>query len=71
LLGGCSIQGQLLGKPAEDLLLPPGIEVAFNHNSARHYRSPISGRWREGDDLEALVLSTIATAKQEILVAVQ
>ena len=71
LLGGCSIQGKLLGKPAEDLPLPPGIEVAFNHNSAHRYRSPITGRWREGDDLEAFVLSTIAPAKQDILVAVQ
>ena len=71
LLGGCSIQGQLLGKPAQDLPLPPAIELAFNHNSAHHYRSPITGRWRAGDDLEAFVLSTIASAKQEILVAVQ
>ena len=71
LLGGCSIQGKLLGKPAEELPLPPGIEVAFNHNNTNRYRSPITGRWREGDDLEAFVLSTIATAKQEILVAVQ
>ena len=71
LLGGCRIQGQLLGKPAEELPLPPGIEVAFNHNSAHRYRSPITGRWREGDDLEALVLNTVATAKQDILVAVQ
>ena len=71
LLGGCSIPGKLLGKPAAGLPLPPGIEVAFNHNSSHRYRSPITGRWREGDDLEAFVLSTIAMAKQDILVAVQ
>ena len=33
--------------------LPQGIEVAFNHRGAGQYRSPISGQWRQGDDLEA------------------
>ena len=70
-LSGCSIQGQLLGKPAPALPLPQGIELAFNHNSSHRYRSPITGRWREGDDLEAFVLHTIAAAKRDILVAVQ
>ena len=51
--------------------LPQGIEVAFNHRGAGQYRSPISGQWRQGDDLEALILDSIDRAEQEILVAVQ
>ncbi len=51
--------------------LPAGIEVAFNHRGSVNYRSPISGQWRQGDDLEALILSSIEQAQQEILVAVQ
>lgn len=45
--------------------------MAFNHNIRNRYRSPITGRWRQGDDLEAFVLESIAAAEQEILVAVQ
>ena len=71
VLGGCSIQGRLLGQGPKDLPLPPGIEVVFNHNSQHHYRSPITGQWREGDDLEAFLLQSIASAHQEILVTVQ
>jgi phosphatidylserine/phosphatidylglycerophosphate/cardiolipin synthase-like enzyme len=51
--------------------LPEGVEVAFNHRSSAQYRSPISGQWRQGDDLEALILDSIGQARQEILVAVQ
>jgi len=71
LLSSCSGQGRLLGQGPKELPLPPGIEVAFNHNSQHHYKSPISGQWREGDDLEAFILASIASAHQEILVAVQ
>jgi len=71
LLSSCSGQGRLLGQGPKELPLPPGIEVAFNHNSQHHYKSPISGQWREGDDLEAFILTSIASAHQEILVAVQ
>jgi phosphatidylserine/phosphatidylglycerophosphate/cardiolipin synthase-like enzyme len=45
--------------------------VAFNHRADRRYRSPISGRWRQGDDLETLLLETIRGSRSEILVAVQ
>ncbi|MFM9109481.1 MAG: phospholipase D-like domain-containing protein [Prochlorococcaceae cyanobacterium] len=45
--------------------------VAFNRNDAQHYRSPISGRWRPGDDMEGLILQSISAARREILVAVQ
>jgi phosphatidylserine/phosphatidylglycerophosphate/cardiolipin synthase-like enzyme len=70
-LCGCSAQAQLIGLAPEPLPLPEGISVAFNHNPINRYRSPIDGRWRQGDDLEAFVLEGIAEARQEILVAVQ
>jgi phosphatidylserine/phosphatidylglycerophosphate/cardiolipin synthase-like enzyme len=70
-LCGCSAEAQLIGLAPEPLPLPEGISVAFNHNPINRYRSPIDGRWRQGDDLEAFVLEGIAEARQEILVAVQ
>ncbi|MEO1003081.1 MAG: phospholipase D-like domain-containing protein [Cyanobacteria bacterium J06638_7] len=71
LLAGCSAEARLVGSPPAPQPLPDGIAVAFNHNAASRYRSPIHGRWRQGDNLEAFVLSAIAGAEREILVAVQ
>ncbi|MEB3200299.1 MAG: phosphatidylserine/phosphatidylglycerophosphate/cardiolipin synthase family protein [Synechococcaceae cyanobacterium] len=72
LLAGCGAAPALrLGGPAPLPPLPAGLEVAFNHRSEHQYRSPIDGRWRQGDDLEALILDTIASARRELLVAVQ
>ncbi len=73
LPAGCSGPGAAVrrGAPSTDLPLPPGIRVAFNHRSDRRYRSPISGQWRQGDDLEALILEAIGEARSEVLVAVQ
>ena len=71
LLAGCSAEARLVGSPPPPLPLPEGIEVAFNHNVRSRYRSPITGRWRQGDDLEAFVLASITRAEREILVAVQ
>jgi phosphatidylserine/phosphatidylglycerophosphate/cardiolipin synthase-like enzyme len=72
LLAGCG-PAPVQRSGAEEPLppLPEGIELAFNHRGAGQYRSPISGQWRQGDDLEALILSSIDQAQQEILVAVQ
>lgn len=70
-MASCSAEAQLLGQPKPPKPLPEGIELAFNHNDISRYRSPISGQWRQGDDLEAFVLSSIRSAKREILVAVQ
>ena len=72
LLGGCGAGlARIEGAPPADLPLPPGIQVAFNQGSQHQYRSPISQRWRRGDDLEAMVLEAIQGARQEVLVAVQ
>ncbi|MCP9927259.1 phosphatidylserine/phosphatidylglycerophosphate/cardiolipin synthase family protein [Cyanobium sp. CH-040] len=71
LLAGCGAEAALVGSPPKPPPLPEGMAVAFNHNPASRYRSPIDGRWRQGDDLEAFVLASIAGAEREILVAVQ
>ncbi len=70
-LSGCSQAGQIIGQPPEELPLPPGFAVAFNHRADHHYRSPISQAERAGDDLEAMLLKAIDSAKREVLVAVQ
>ena len=60
LLGGCGpAPAALSGADHRALPLPPGIRVAFNHRGDSRYRSPVSGQWRQGDDLEALVLESI------------
>nr|WP_259736881.1 phospholipase D-like domain-containing protein [Synechococcus sp. CS-1329] len=71
VLDGCSATARILGSPPPDLPLPAGIELAFNHRADHHYRSPISGERRSGDDLEQMLLETIARAESDILVAVQ
>lgn len=70
-LGGCSATARILGSPPADLPLPAGVEVTFNHRADRHYRSPISGERRSGDNLEQFLLETIERAESDILVAVQ
>jgi phosphatidylserine/phosphatidylglycerophosphate/cardiolipin synthase-like enzyme len=71
-LQGCGVSpGQLLGPGAAPLPLPPEITVAFNHREGSHYRSPINGQNRAGDNLEAVLIKAIQQAKREILVAVQ
>ncbi len=73
LLSGCQGPAAAIrrGAPSADLPLPPGIRVAFNHRSDRRYRSPLSGQWRQGDNLEAMILEAIGEARSEVLVAVQ
>jgi phosphatidylserine/phosphatidylglycerophosphate/cardiolipin synthase-like enzyme len=72
LLGGCGpASSALTGGPPSALPLPPGIRVVFNQRREGRYHSPISGQWRQGDDLEALLLTSIREARREILVAVQ
>ena len=72
LLSGCTnASATLSGRPPADLPSPAGIRVAFNYQPSHHYRSPVSGQWRQGDDLEAMVLEAITGARQQILVAVQ
>jgi phosphatidylserine/phosphatidylglycerophosphate/cardiolipin synthase-like enzyme len=72
VLTGCGPAPAGLSGPAERALaLPAGFRVAFNHREGHRYRSPVSGKWRQGDDLEAMVVEAIGEARHEVLVAVQ
>jgi len=71
LTASCSQPGQLLGHAPPEPPLPPGINVAFNHRDGARYRSPLTGQWRNGENLEQLVIEALDTARTEILVAVQ
>ena len=69
---GCaSHSARLIGTTPPALPLPEGIEVAFNHRESSRYRSPVHAETRNGDNLEALLLSAINAAQSEVLVAVQ
>ena len=60
-----------MGEGPTRLALPEKIDVVFNHNTRSLYRSPLTGNWRDGDDLEQWLISAIDAANQEVLVAVQ
>ncbi len=71
LASGCSRAGVVLGQTPIDLVLPEGFHLGFNHRSVSRYRSPLSREWRNGDNLEQILIDAIQSAEAEILVAVQ
>ena len=71
LASSCSQAGVVLGQMPIDLTLPNGIDVGFNHRTGDRYRSPLSGDWRNCDNLEQMLIDAIQSAEKEILVAVQ
>ena len=72
VLCGCSQRGELVGAASVGVLNLPGqIAVGFNHHQHNRYQSPISGEWRDGDDIEQMLVQAIEVAQHEILVAVQ
>ena len=71
LCSGCSHSGTLIARPSKAFSFPGPITVYFNHRREGRYLSPITGQWRDGDNLEALLLNEINGAKHEILIAVQ
>lgn len=71
LAASCSQAGQLLGQIPAEPPLPQGISVAFNQRDRSRYRSPLTGQWRNGDNLEQLVIQAVERARSEIQVAVQ
>ena len=71
LCSGCSQAGSVVGERPPGLTMPDTIEVVFNHNAESRYRSPLTGRWRNGDDLEQWLVAALDGARQEVLVAVQ
>ena len=68
---GCSQAGSVVGQGPANLAMPELIEVVFNHNDTSRYRSPLTGAWRNGDDLEGWLVAAIDGANEEVLVAVQ
>ena len=71
LCSGCSQAGSVVGTAPVDLEMPEQIDVVFNHNASSRYRSPLTGDWRNGDDMEAWLIEAIDAANEEVLVAVQ
>jgi phosphatidylserine/phosphatidylglycerophosphate/cardiolipin synthase-like enzyme len=71
LCSGCSQAGSVVGTAPADLAMPEQIDVVFNHNARSRYRSPLTGDWRNGDDMEAWLIEAIDAAHEEVLVAVQ
>ena len=71
IASSCSQPGIVLGQMPVTLPLPNGIDIGFNHGAISRYRSPLSGAWRSGDNLEQLLINAIQSAEEEILVAVQ
>ncbi|MCB4393421.1 DUF1669 domain-containing protein [Synechococcus sp. HB1133] len=71
LCSGCSQAGSVVGESPAALALPNKIDVVFNHNATSRYRSPLTGAWRNGDDLEQWLITAIDASNQEVLVAVQ
>ena len=61
----------MVGTAPADLEMPKQIDVVFNHNARSRYRSPLTGDWRNGDDMEACLIEAIDAANEEVLVAVQ
>ena len=71
LCSGCSQAITLVGTAPADLAMPKQIDAVFNHNARSRYRSPLTGDWRNGDDMEAWLIEAIDAANEEVLVAVQ
>ena len=61
----------MLGAPAADLGRATGIDVAFNHRRGNRYLSPLTDEWRNGDDLEQLLIENIDSAENSVEMAVQ
>jgi len=61
----------LLGAPEPDLENAVGIDVEFNHLHGSRYQSPLTDEWRNGDDLEQLLIGAIDAAEQSVQMAVQ
>ena len=56
---GCSQVGLVVGTAPAELVMPEQIDVVFNHNTRSRYRSPLTGEWRNGDDIEAWLIEAI------------
>ena len=68
---GCSATASYQPNQTEQIALPKDIELRFNQLSTKDYQSPINGKQRPGENLEALIIESINGAEHEILLAVQ
>ena len=73
LLGACSTTANFVGNPLPQQQMPTvdGISVGFNRHRQARYRSPLTGERRSGNDLEAMVIAAVRSARSDISVAVQ
>ena len=55
LIGAASIK---------QLNVPDAIAVGFNHHQHNRYQSPITGGWRDVDDIEQILVQAIELAQQ-------
>ena len=60
-----------MGKAPANLVMADQNDVVFNHNTRSRYRSPLTGEWRGGDEIEAWLIEGIDGATEEVLLAVQ
>ena len=62
----------LIGEASvKQLNVPDAIAVGFNHQQHNRSQSPITGGWRDGDDVEQILVQAIELAPHAILLAVQ
>lgn len=75
VLGLGSLSGCSLGTDADPQLPPLPqdslIQAYFNHSQAHRYREPYRRQRRSGDDLEQVLVESIAAAQTSVIVAVQ
>ena len=71
LCSGCTAAAQYRPWPEATLAQPTSMAVGFNQRSGSSYISPLTGQRRPGDNLEQKLISAIAGAQREVLVAVQ
>ena len=70
-LCGCSHAGVYIPRQQPEVPQAAGIEVLFNQRRGQTYTSPLTGKKRKGDNLEQALIEAIASARSEVLVAVQ
>ena len=70
-LCGCTHAGVYIPWQQPEVPQAAGIEVLFNQRRGQTYTSPLTGKKREGDNLEQALIEAIASARSEVLVAVQ
>ncbi|WP_186541313.1 phosphatidylserine/phosphatidylglycerophosphate/cardiolipin synthase family protein [Synechococcus sp. BIOS-E4-1] len=71
MLLSCSQAGQIVGAADAELPLPQNFQLHFNHRDSGRYQSPLTGQWRNGDNLEEQLIRQIHTANEEVLMAIQ